>query len=67
MIPADSVDVVDLPAVPYNDGRKLVRPEALTEAVLSKLRQAAKEHLGQPVRRAVISVPVYFEHQEQAN
>ena len=28
--------------------------------ILQKLRQAAEEHLGQPVTQAVITVPAYF-------
>jgi molecular chaperone DnaK len=39
---------------------KLVSPPELSSAVLSYLRQTAEAFLGQPVTRAVITVPAYF-------
>ncbi|HUT79054.1 MAG TPA: molecular chaperone DnaK, partial [Polyangia bacterium] len=39
---------------------KLVSPPELSSAVLAYLRQTAEAFLGQPVTRAVITVPAYF-------
>jgi molecular chaperone DnaK len=39
---------------------KLVSPPELSSAVLSYLKQTAEAFLGQPVTRAVITVPAYF-------
>ncbi len=41
-------------------GEKLVSPPELSSAVLSYLKQTAEAFLGQPVDRAVITVPAYF-------
>ena len=35
-------------------------PPQISAMILQKLRQAAEEHLGQPVTQAVITVPAYF-------
>jgi molecular chaperone DnaK len=41
-------------------------PEELSALVLRKLAQMAEEHFGEPVRRAVVSVPAYFGEPERA-
>lgn len=46
---------------------KLVRPEEVGAHVLRKLKEAAEAFLGEPVKKAVITVPAYFnERQRQA-
>ncbi|MEI6668601.1 MAG: molecular chaperone DnaK [Acidobacteriota bacterium] len=37
-----------------------VAPAQISAMILQKLKQAAEEHLGQPVTKAVITVPAYF-------
>ena len=39
---------------------KLYSPPEISAMILQKLRQAAEEHLGEKVTRAVITVPAYF-------
>jgi molecular chaperone DnaK len=42
-------------------------PPEISAVILQKLKQAAEEHLGQPVTKAVITVPAYFnDSQRQA-
>jgi len=48
------------------NGKEYTPPE-ISAVVLQKLKQAAEEHLGQPVTKAVITVPAYFnDSQRQA-
>jgi molecular chaperone DnaK len=52
-------------AAPNGDARvdvrgKLYSPPEVSAMILQKLRQAAEEHLGEKVTRAVITVPAYF-------
>ena len=42
------------------DGRRYT-PEEISSIVLRTLRDRAEKHLGRPVRRAVITVPAYFD------
>jgi molecular chaperone DnaK len=41
-------------------GREEWAPPQISAMVLQKLKQAAEDHLGQPVSQAVITVPAYF-------
>jgi len=47
------------------DGRTW-KPEELSSLVLRKLKQMAEEHFGEPVSKAVITVPAYFGDPERA-
>jgi molecular chaperone DnaK len=46
--------------VRINAGDKEWSPPEISAMILQKLRQAAEEYLGQPVSKAVITVPAYF-------
>jgi molecular chaperone DnaK len=58
MVPYRVVTDADRVAVSIGD-RKYSPPE-ISAMVLQKLKQAAEDYLGQPVTRAVITVPAYF-------
>ena len=51
---------------PFAVDGKVWAPEELSSLVLRKLKQMAEEHFGQPVHKAVITVPAYFGEQERA-
>ena len=51
---------------PFVVDGKTWSPEELSSLVLRKLAQMAQEHFGEPVRRAVITVPAYFGEAERA-
>ena len=42
------------------DGLNYKYPEEISKFVLQKLAQSARDYLGQPVKKAVITVPAYF-------
>src|SRR5471030_1576688 len=46
--------------VRIGSGDKEYSPPEISAMILQKLRQAAEEYLGQPVTKAVITVPAYF-------
>jgi molecular chaperone DnaK len=46
--------------VRVNAGGKEFSPPEISAMILQKLKQAAEEYLGQPVKKAVITVPAYF-------
>jgi len=46
--------------VRVNAGGKEYSPPEISAMILQKLKQAAEDYLGQPVTRAVITVPAYF-------
>jgi molecular chaperone DnaK len=69
----------ELPRVPFeakkakNDGVEFTlqgkpwSPEEISARVLGKLKKAAEDYLGEPVKKAVITVPAYFnDSQRQA-
>jgi heat shock protein 1/8 len=54
-------------SVNYKNENKLFTPEEISAMVLTKMKETAEAHLGQPVKNAVITVPAYFnDSQRQA-
>jgi molecular chaperone DnaK len=52
---------------PLTVGDQQFRPQEISAVILRKLKQAAEADLGQPVRKAVVTVPAYFnDSQRQA-
>lgn len=52
----------DIPTinVTYKDQRRSFKPEQISAMILEHMRRAAEDYLGKRVRRAVITVPAYF-------
>ncbi len=59
MVPYQVVRAANGDARVNAQGKELSPPE-ISAMVLQKLKQAAEEYLGQPVTKAVITVPAYF-------
>jgi molecular chaperone DnaK len=60
MVPYNVVRDGDRVVVGVLDGTKKYSPPEISAMILQKLKQAAEDYLGQPVTRAVITVPAYF-------
>lgn len=46
--------------VVYKDEAKTFYPEDMSAMVLLKMKESAEAHLGEPVMKAVITVPAHF-------
>ena len=46
-------------------GGKSYRPEEISSLILGELKRAAEAHLGQPVKKAVITVPAFFNERQR--
>ena len=54
-------------AVNYKSENKRFNPEEISSMVLTKMREVATQYLGKDVKRAVVTVPAYFnDSQRQA-
>ena len=60
MVPYRVVRDGDRVAVQIDGQSKPLPPPEISAMVLQKLKQAAEDYLGQPVTKAVITVPAYF-------
>lgn len=62
LLPFEIVSKDDKPhvQVTHNNQRKLFTPEEISAMVLGKLKKTAEEYLGKSVKRAVVTVPAYF-------
>jgi L1 cell adhesion molecule like protein len=53
--------------VDYKGEKKTFQPEEISSMVLTKMKETAETYLGKPVKRAVVTVPAYFnDSQRQA-
>src|SRR5207244_3724956 len=59
LVPYKIVGGPDEPAAVEIDGKKYTPPE-ISAMILRKLKEAAETYLGQTVRKAVVTVPAYF-------
>ena len=48
-------------ALPLADGERLISPQEVSADVLGRLKQIAERALGHEVRKAVVTVPAYFD------
>jgi L1 cell adhesion molecule like protein len=56
-----------LPAVDYKAEKKTFSPEEVSSMVLTKMKETAQAFLGKDVKKAVVTVPAYFnDSQRQA-
>jgi L1 cell adhesion molecule like protein len=51
--------------VKYKDEEKTFAPEEISAAVLNKMKLIAEAYLGHPVKKAVITVPAYFNNSQR--
>ena len=67
MVPYRVVSAGDHVAIKIDGQNEPFTPPQISAMVLQKLKQAAEDYLGQPVTKAVITVPAYFnDSQRQA-
>ncbi len=65
-------DIVNKDGVPYisvwiKGEAKLFSPEQISALILDKMKEAAEAYVGEPIHRAVVTVPAYFtDNQRQA-
>ncbi len=60
MVPYHVVPVDGRVTIMVDGQQKPLTPPEISAMILQKLKQAAEEYLGQPVTKAVITVPAYF-------
>lgn len=52
-------------SVNYNDEQKIFSPEEISAMILRKLKMDAEAFIGKPVKKAVITVPAYFNDEQR--